>query len=189
MSKSLVAAALAVGALCGPLSAAAPLRPGYKVGEPLQLWFHEYRVTGRSPGPGCALVCTYSTRPVVMVYARKIDAPLQHLIRKLDEATAACKDERLGSYVVLLCDRPGREGELKALQRCEKVRHTLLALVVRDNWGRFRAKFGAEAETTVILAAPDRRVKACYAFRKGELKDKDVEQILADIAKILPKKE
>ena len=124
-----------------------------------------------------------------MVYTRAIDAPLQRLIRKLDEATAACKDERLGSYVVLLCDRPGREGELKALQRCEKIRHTLLALVVSNNWGRFRAKFGAEAETTIILATPERRVKVCYAYRKGELKDKDVEQILADIAKILPKKE
>src|SRR5262249_53662741 len=81
MSKSLVAAALAVGALCGPLSAAAPLRPGYKVGEPLQLLFHEYRVTGPNPGTGCALVCTYSTRPVVMVYTREIDAPLRTLIR------------------------------------------------------------------------------------------------------------
>jgi hypothetical protein len=159
------------------------------VGEPLQLLFHEYRVTGPSPGAGCALVCTYSTRPVVMVYARDIDAPLQGLIRKLDEATGACKDERLGSYVVLLCDRPGREGELRALERCEKVRHTLLALVVSDNWERFRAKFGPETETTVILATADRRVKACYSFRKGELRDRDVEQILADIAKALPKKE
>jgi hypothetical protein len=188
MNWSLVVAALAVGALCGPSSAAGPLRPGYKVNEPLQLLFHEYRVTGASPGEGCALVCTCSTRPVVMVYTREISMPLQGLIRKLDEATAACKDERLGSYVVLLCDRPGREGELKVLERCEKIRHTLLALVVRDNWEKFRAKFGAEAETTVILATPDRRVKACYAYRKGELKDRDVEQILADLAKILPKK-
>jgi hypothetical protein len=188
MNRSLVVAALAVGALAGPVSAAGPLRPGYKVDEPLQLLFHEYRVTGPSPGVGCALVCTYSTRPVVMVYTREINAPLQGLIKKLDAATAAHKDERLGSYVVLLCDRPGREEELKALERCEKLRHTLLALVVSNNWKRFQAKFGAEAETTVILATAQRRVKACYAYRKGELKDKDVEQILADLAKVLPKK-
>jgi hypothetical protein len=54
---------------------------------------------------------------------------------------------------------------------------------------RFEAKFGAAAETTVILATGQRQVKASYAYRKGELKDKEIHQILADLPKILPPKD
>src|SRR5262249_51465125 len=150
--------------------------------------FREYRATGPNPGAGGSLVCTYSTRPVVMVYTREINAPVVRLIKKLNEATAAHAKERLGSYVVLFCDRLGRAKGLKALAEQEKIQHTLLALVATDedgpDWERLRAKFGAEAETTVILATRERQVKACYAYRKGELTDQDIRQILADVPKI-----
>jgi hypothetical protein len=170
-----------------------PLRPGYKVGDRLQLLFREYLVAGPQvtrPGEGHYLVCTYSTRPVVMVYAHQINAPLIRLIKKLDSATAIHKKERLGSYLVLVCESRDREKELKALAEKEKIQHTLLALVVMDaaRLKRFHARFGAQAETTVILATSQRQVKASYAFRKGELADKDMERILADLPKLLPKK-
>jgi hypothetical protein len=189
----MVAAVLAVGALVAPAFAEAPLPTGYKVDEPLQLLFWEYRVSGpkvSEPGIGSALVCTYSTRPVVMVYTRAITPQVVRLIRKLDEATAAHKKERLGSYVVLVCDSRARARELKALADQEKVRHTLLALVVLSERGqkKFDDRFGARAETTIILATAHRRVKACRAFRPGELKDADVAQVLADLPRIFPVK-
>ena len=203
----IVAAGIGAGALAGPCPLSArdpqlggeaelrkPVTPGYKAGEPLQLLFREYRVTGPGvdrPGEGCYLVCTYSTRPVVMVYTREITAPVLRLIRKLDEATATHRKERLGSYAVLVCAKHGRDKELKALAEKEKIRHTLLSLVVLDDTElkRFHHKFGAEAETTVVLATGQRRVKACYAFRKGELKDRDVARILADLPRIFPAKD
>ena len=191
MTKSFFAA-LAVAMLAVPSLASEPLQPGYQVGEPLQLLFREYLVTGpgvEKPRESNYLVCTYSTRPVVMVYTRQINAPVIRLIRKLDEATETHQRERLGSYVVLVCDRQDRDKELKALAEKEKIRHTLLSLVVLDEAGlkRFQAKFGVEAETTVVAATSQRRVKASYTYRKGELRDKDIAQILADLPKILPK--
>jgi hypothetical protein len=189
MNKSFYAA-LAVALLSAPSPAGEPLQPGYQAGDPLQLLFREYLVSGPNvtkPGEGHYLACTYSTRPVVMVYTREINAPVLRLIMKLDEATAAHQKERLGSYVVLICDRQDREKELKALADKEKIRHTLLSLVVLDEAGlkRFQTKFAAEAETTVFLATGQRRVKASYAYRNGELRDKDIERILGDLPKIL----
>jgi hypothetical protein len=194
MDKSMFAAALTIAALSAPLCAApaprraAPLQPAYQVGESLQLYFWEHRVTGRDPGEGASLVCTYSTRPVVMVYTRQINEPVARLIKKLDRATAGHQQQRLGSYVVLLCESVDRQKELKALAEKEKIQHTLLALVVAPKWQRFQARCGPEAETTVVLATAKREVRASYAYRKGELTDREVQRVLGDLPKVLPKK-
>src|SRR5262249_50314671 len=147
-------AALALGILAAPAFADAPLTPGYKFDERLQLLFYEYRVSGptvEKPGAGGTLVCTYSTRPVAMIYARELNAPVIRLIKELDEAVQTHKKERLGAYVVLLCDKQESEKDLAALAKKEKLRHVLLSLVVLDAPARqrFDAKFGKDAETTV----------------------------------------
>ena len=172
------------------------------MGDSLQIFVHEYLVTGPNvskPGEGCYLACTYSTRPVVMVYAREINPPLIRFLKKLDEAMRNHTDERLGSYLVLFCDSQDYEKKLKALAEKEKIERTLLAMVVvnestlaaeakagRGGLRGYRAKLAPGAEVAVTLATKDRRVRASYAYRKGELKDKNVEQILADLPKIFP---
>jgi hypothetical protein len=194
MDRIVVAATLAFGALPAPLHAADPLRPGYVEGEWLRPFFREYRVTGPGvdrPGEGSLLVCTYSTRPVVMVYTRALNGPVVRLVKKLDEATAARQAERLGSYLVLICDTRDREKDLRALAEREKIRHTLLSLVAVSEarpHRPFQDRFGPEAETTVVLATGRRRVKASHAYRNGELTDGGIERILADLSRILPKK-
>jgi hypothetical protein len=196
MNKSRLAAALALGLLCAAALAAEPLPPGYKVDERLQLLLHEYRVSGPGvdkPGEGCYLVCTYSTRPVVMVYTREITPAVVRLVKRLDEATRKHQKERLGSYVVLVCDSHDRAKDLKALAEREKIRHTLLSLVVvnkaRPAGKALQARFPPEAATTVILATAQRQVTACHAYRKGEIKDSDLARILGELPRILAKKE
>jgi endonuclease YncB( thermonuclease family)/mannose-6-phosphate isomerase-like protein (cupin superfamily) len=177
-----------------------PLLPGYQVNDPVQLFFTEYRVTGpqvKTPGEGYRLVFTYSTRPVVMVYTWDLNAPVIQLIKKLDEVTKKQKDRRLGSYVVLFCENRAQEKQLNALAEKENIQHTLLALVVVNKWTvrdqktgpglqQFLARFGRAAETRVMLATPQRQVKASYAYRKGELNNRQIERIFADLPKILP---
>ena len=46
-------------------------------------------------------------------------------------------------------------------------------------------KVAKDADVTVVLYQ-GRKVKANYAFKKGDLKDKDIDKILADVSKILP---
>jgi hypothetical protein len=190
MKKSMIAAVLAFALAPTLAFTIEPLQPGYKVGDWLELWFREYLVTGPGvdkPREGHYLACTYSTRPVVMVYTRAINAPVVRLIKKLDQATATHKKERLGSYTVLLCDPLDREKELTALAEKEKIQHTHLAMAVPHQ--RFQARFGVEAETTVILATGKRQVKASHAYRKGEMTNEDVDRILAELTKIIPSKD
>jgi hypothetical protein len=194
MSQSTILAAFAAGALSVPGFTAEPLQPGYRVNDRLQLVFREYLVTGpqvEQPRLGSYLVCTYSTRPVVMVYTRNLSEPVVRLVKKLDAATKNHKQDRLGSYVVLICDSYDRAKDLAALADKEHIRHTVLSLVVVNKAHPhkvYQEKFAA-AETSVFLATRDRQVKASYAYRKDELKDEDIEGILADLPKILPKKD
>jgi hypothetical protein len=101
--------------------------------------------------------------------------------------------------LVLICNSQDREAELKTLAAKEKIQQTLLAMLVineavlkEEGWiarelKRFDAKFNAEAEVTVVLAS-NLHCRASYAYRKDEFKDQDIDRILADLPKILPKK-
>jgi hypothetical protein len=202
MKRILSVLALALSLFAVPSFARDPLEPRYKVGDQLVHQVCEYLVTGRDAGRDVSLVCRYAKRPVVMVFAREIDAAVTRLLKKLDQATGDHRNDvlqtRLGSYLVLVCDTQEREAELKALAEKEQVRHTQLALLVinEDRLGgnagsglyRMQVKLGTEAQLTVVLAS-ELRVRASYAYRKGELKDKDIDQIIADLSKILPKKD
>jgi hypothetical protein len=127
-----------------------------------------------------------------MVYTRTMSDAVIRLIKQLEAATAKHQKERLGSYVVLFCDSTTRAAELQALAKKEKLQHTLLALAVLDEarpaqgeTARRLEKF--HADTTIILATSKRVVKACFAYRKGELNDKEMDRILRALARILPK--
>jgi hypothetical protein len=200
MKLALSLVALAVSMISVPTLARDPLEPRYNVGDQLVHQVCEYLVTGEDAGQDVSLICRYAKRPVVMVFAREIDAPVSRLLKKLDFATGNHQNEtlqtRLGSYLVLVCDAKEREAELKSLEENEQIRHTQLALLVINderlggNTGsglhRVQAKLGTEAQLTVVLAS-ELRVRASYAYRRGELKDKQIELILSDLAKILPK--
>jgi hypothetical protein len=132
-----------------------------------------------------------------MVFAHEMNDPVLRLTKRLDEGTRKHQAKGLGSYVVLLCDSKEREEKLKALAKTEKIQHTTLALLADDGVShsvgqgsngvyRLQRKLGTEAEVTVVLAS-ELRVRASYAYRMGDLKDKDIDQILADLPKILPK--
>lgn len=197
MRNSFPLMVMILGLFTLPTAADEPLKPGYKINDNIRPFFREYRVTGPVQGEGFLLVCSYSTRPTAMIYTGEITPSLVRLIKKIDAATEKHKAEKMGSYVVLICDSLDRQKELKALAEKEKIDHTLLALVVlkeanpieveKEGIQAFRKRFGM-AETTVILVGKN-RVKACYAFRKGEFTDKHAEQIMSDLPKIFEPKQ
>ncbi len=120
-----------------------------------------------------------------MIFAREVSDPLTSLVKKIDAATAKNSDCRMGSFVVFLSDDEGLEKKLKDLAKKEKIDHTVLSI---DNPAGPRG-YGVskDADVTVVLYT-NRTVKANYAFKKGELKDADVNKIVGDVSKILPEK-
>ncbi len=120
-----------------------------------------------------------------MIFAREVNDGLASLVKKIDEATAKNRDCRMGSFVVFCSDEEGLKKKLEDLADKDKLTRTILTI---DNpAGPEGYDVAKDAEVTVVLYTKQ-KVKANYAFKKGELKDKDIERILGDLSKILPEK-
>ncbi len=115
-----------------------------------------------------------------MIFAREVNDGLTSLVKKLDAANES--NSKLNSAIVFLSDDEKLEEKLKTLISSSKIGKTVLAI---DNVpGPKGYNIAKEAEVTVILYNK-RKVEANHAFRKGELNDKAIGQIISDLDKIL----
>ncbi len=120
-----------------------------------------------------------------MIFAREINDGLTSLVKKIDEATAKNRSCRMGSFVVFCSDEEGLKKKLEDLADKEKLTKTVLTI---DNpAGPEDYNVAKDADVTVVLYTKQ-KVKVNYAFKKGELKERDIDRILADLSKILPEK-
>jgi hypothetical protein len=181
----LVAAlALALVATVGLAVAEETLTSGPQLNSQVPGPFHPLNVTGEKAGEKYCLFCCNGQNPVAMIFARENSPQLAKLIKKIDEQTAQNDAAKMGSFVVYLSDKEGLDQELKNLAKENDLKKCVLAI---DNPAGPKAyKVAQEAEVTVVLYT-DRTVKANHAFRKGELKDKDIDAIISEIPKILEK--
>jgi hypothetical protein len=98
---------------------------------------------------------------------------LTSLVKKIDEATEKNKAAKMGSFVVMLSDDSKLEGKLKEMAKKEDLKK--IVLTIDDNQaGPDGYEIAKDADVTVILYKSKKVVKT-MAFKKDELKDKDVE--------------
>jgi hypothetical protein len=121
-----------------------------------------------------------------MIFAREISDNLTSLVKKIDDATVENSKARMGSFVVFCNDDEKLEGKLKELAEKEKLKKCVLSIVDRPA-GPSGYTLAKDADITVVLYVK-RNVKANYAFKKGEMKEKDIEAIVKDVSKIVPAK-
>ena len=124
-----------------------------------------------------------------MVFARDVNGPLSSLLKQFDAAVAKNKDADMRSFAVFLTDdSEATEAKLKRVAEKEKISENVPLTIVEDVSGPPAFKISQEAEVTVLLYTKG-KVVSNFAFKAGELKDKDVKAIVAQIPKILPTKE
>jgi hypothetical protein len=111
---------------------------------------------------------------------------LTSLVKKVDAATAENKKARMGSFVVFCNDDEKMEEQLKSLAEKEKLNTTVLTIVDKKS-GPSGYDINPEADITVVLYV-GKTVKANHAFKKGEMKEKDIKAIMEDLPKILDAK-
>lgn len=180
MKVRMLVAAVAAVVLSLPVMAE-DLKSGPQTGDKVPGPFHPLNVTGEHKGEKYCLFCSNGENPVAMVFARESSDALAKLVKKIDEATLKNKDKEMGSFVVFLSDADGLDKKLAEMASKAKIEKTVLSI---DNpAGPDKYKVAADADITVVLYV-DRKVKANYAFKKGELKDADIEKVLADVSKI-----
>jgi hypothetical protein len=120
-------------------------------------------------------------RPVVMIFTREINDPLTSLVKKVDEINKE-KGRKMGSFVVMLSDDEDMQKTLKHFAEKEKLEKTALTL---DNpSGPPDYGINKKADVTVVLYV-HKKVKVNRAYKKGEFKMENVEEILKDLPKIL----
>jgi len=146
-------------------------------------------VNGPDAGKKQSLICTLAGRPAVLIYAREIDTTLLKLLKKLDAIAQTGNEQKMISSCVLLTNEDENVERLQKLAQREKFEATLLATTPYEEGKRyFSANAGnlhKEAFVTVIVLQR-LKVEASYAFRKGELKDANLEEIAKAASALLP---
>jgi hypothetical protein len=174
--------ALGLVLLAGTASAADPVKSGPQPGEKVPGPFRPLCVTGPDAGEKVCQYCNNGANPVVMVCAREITPAVLSLVKRIDAATAAHRDDHMGSFAVFLSDAPGLPTTLKVFADREGVRSTILC--THPPAGPPTYRIATDAAVTVVLY-DHHTVRANYAFRAGELALTAADAILADLPKIL----
>jgi hypothetical protein len=169
----------------GLATAVEPVKSGLQPGEKITSIFEPVNVTGEFAGQPHCLVCENGASPVAMIFAREASEPLMKLAARLDAATVKNIDKSMGSFVVFLSEAEGLDQRLAAAAKKHQLKRIVLAIDKPAGPDGFEV--AADADVTVVLYH-DYNVKANHAFRKGELNDKAIEKIAADVAKIIPAK-
>jgi hypothetical protein len=184
----IVVLALAVALFAGVAIAekkASKLVSGPQAGEELAGPFHPLNVTGEAAGEKKCLYCANGNNPVAMVFAREVTPEVAKLLKKLDTCTAKNGDCKMGAFAVFCSDSEGLESKLKTMAKEKELKKLILSI---DNpAGPKGYNVAKDADVTVVLYVKH-TAKANFAFKKGQLKDKDIDAIVASVPKILPAK-
>jgi hypothetical protein len=185
MSRVLLSSVFALAVATG-LAVAAEMKSGPQKGEKIPGPFNPLNVTGEDAGQKRCLVCKNGDNPVVMIFARCADCPMTaKLIKAVDKATEQNSKCDMGSFVVFCTDEDKTEAKLKDMANKEGLKKIILSI---DNpAGPKGYNVDKDADVTVVLYN-NRKIEANYAFKKGEIKDKDIEAVIKDVAKITPAK-
>ena len=120
-----------------------------------------------------------------MIFAREVSDSLTSLVKKIDAATVANSKAKMGSFIVFCTDDDELKDKLKELAKKEDLKKIILTIDKPD--GPPKYKVAKDADVTVVFYN-DRKVEVNHAFKKGELDEKAVDAVLADLKKILPDK-
>jgi hypothetical protein len=158
---------------------------GPQAGTDMPGAFYPKNVTGPFAGKAHCLYCEFGACPVVMVFARNTASPgLDKLLKEVDAVTARHQNLNMGFCVIVLSAKDDLEKDLVKLAREYKLKNTILAM--DHPAGPLDYKLAREADLTVLIY-DELSIHANHAFRAGQLDDKGVSTILADVNKMLKK--
>lgn len=183
---TLIAATLVCG--FGIATGADALMSGPQVGSKLPGGFSPVNVTNPElpayAGKRNDYTEQHGAGPVVLVFGRGITEPLTSLAKKLDAAVGKNIAARLRAVLVIIRDDDETERTLKGFGERQEIEKVSLAIMADEPK---IYKLSQQADVTVVVY--DRyKVEANHAFRKGELNDRAIETILADVSKVVSRK-
>jgi hypothetical protein len=155
---------------------------------------------GKRPGPYSFLVATgpqrgqqtcyiceqhENNKPAAVVFARSLSDPLGKLLAKLELAEAPGKDAGYKVWCTQLAEKADLDVQAKWAQA--QGLKTVPVGVFEDADGPPSYKLHKDADVTVMLFAKQ-KVVANFAFRSGELTDKQIDEIVKVVPQLFDKK-
>lgn len=169
---------------CGELQAEL-LQSGPQVGERVPGPFSPLNVTGANAGEKCCQYYKCGPRPVVAVFARTVTPAVIQLLKTIDSAAAANREQGLGSYAVFCSDDEQLGQQLQDIAQKEKLQSVVLA-VYKEN-GPEKYRLSPAADVTVLVYRHF-TVQANRAFKNSDLMEAAITAVRADITKMLSEK-
>ena len=151
------------------------------------------------PGPYAALVavgpqrgqphcfiCEAADRPVMIVFARSLSDPLGKLVHRMDKLLVEHKSAELRAWTTFLHDNGvAFDPQVVAWSRRHATGNVPLA-IFEDVVGPPTYLLHRDADVTVLLSL-GQKVVANFAFRKAELNDQAIEEIVKAVPRIVKK--
>lgn len=107
------------------------------------------------------------------------------LVKKIDATAVKNQKSDLRTWAVFLSDQEGLDKKLKEFAEKDSIKKTSLAI---DNpAGPPSYHIAKDADVTVLLYV-HKKVKANFAFKKGQLTEEAINKIVGNLPKILPEK-
>lgn len=175
--------ALTVLASAAMTANAADIKSGLQVGD-YPGAYYVADITGPSAGEKLCYRCKYGSRPVVNIFARKMDENVAKLISELDSVVGKNRDSKMAAFVVVLSDDPdAQETALKAAAEKHSIKNTPLT-VFENSAGPNKYNIAKDADITVMMWV-DSDVKVNHAMKATDLNADSIKTIVADTQKIL----
>jgi hypothetical protein len=177
-----VLAGCIIGVGCVLVSAAEPCQsgpqPGQRTGE-----YASLISTGSERGQSHCYICDAGAHPSVIVFARSLSDPLAKLVVGLDKARDDYKDVDLLPWVTFLnADQNGFDPLVVAWAKKQGIRNVPLG-IFEDVDGPPSYRLNREADVTVLINVKQ-HVIVNFSFRKGELTEEKVGDVLKEIEKV-----
>ena len=138
---------------------------------------------GPQRGTQHCYVCEAAEKPVIIVFARTLSDPLGKLVHKMDKLMVDHKAVDLRTWVTFLAeDQTAFDPQVVQWGQKHATGKVPMA-VFEDPVGPPTYLLHREADVTVLLSL-NQKVVANFAYRKGELNDAALDQILKAVPRI-----
>ena len=161
----------------------APLKSGPENGAKVNSFFVR-AVTGSLRNRSICYVCRFGNRPVVMVMLQDVDDNVADLFKTLDKVLDAKRATGLRGFGVLVTDDSSKAVPILQTMSFDERLSIPLTAATTAIAGPSSHNLHADAATTVILYEGQTTVST-LGFRKGELNEAAIKQVLAAIEELL----
>jgi len=143
--------------------------------------------TGKERGQQTCYICEQheGNKPAAVVFARTLSDPLGKLLSKLEAAGANKKDSGYKVWMTQLTEKADLDSLAKWAQK-EGLKGVPVG-AFEDADGPPSYKLNKDADVTVLIFTKQ-KVVANFAFRAGELTDKQIDVVLKAVPQVFEKK-